>query len=386
MRAPSPRPPPRRDGEAPMSIEYRAAVLHDAQTLLTVETVIADRLKANDVLVRIKAAGLCHTDLEVITGSLRYPMPIVLGHEAAGIVEEIGPEARGIAAGDHVVLSWNPHCGHCFYCDRELPILCETYLAHGPKALPFDGESRTHLADRSELKQLMFIGGFAEYTIVADHQAIVVPKELPFDRACLLGCGVMTGVGAALNIAKIAYGDTVMVVGCGAVGLSAVQGARLAGAGAIIAVDLDNKKLALAEKLGASLLVNAGSEDAVAVAKARTGGRGVDVVLEAAGSPAGFRIAVEAVRPGGEVVWLGKVDVEHEVAFRWGSLMAEKRIRRSSYGGARPARDFPLLARAYLDGRLYLDELITRHITLPEINDGFAALKSGEAIRSVVLF
>src|SRR5438309_215743 len=122
------------------------------------------------------------------------------------------------------VLSWNPHCGHCFYCDRDLPILCETYLAHGPKAVAFDGESRTRLADGSELKQLMFIGGFAECAIVADHQAVVVPKELPFDRACLLGCGVMTGVGAALNIAKIAYGDTAMVIGCGAVGLSAVQG------------------------------------------------------------------------------------------------------------------------------------------------------------------
>jgi S-(hydroxymethyl)glutathione dehydrogenase/alcohol dehydrogenase len=369
-----------------MSIEYQAAVLHAAQTPLTVETVIADGLKRNDVLVRIKAAGLCHTDLEVISGSLRYPTPIVLGHEAAGVVEEIGPESRGVAVGDHVVLSWNPHCGHCFYCDRDLPILCETYLAHGPKAVGFDGESRTRLTDGRELRQLMFIGSFGEYAVVADHQAIVVPQELPFDRACLIGCGVMTGVGAALNVARIAYGDTVMVIGCGAVGLSAVQGARLAGAGQIIAVDLDDQKLGLAEKVGATLRVNAGKEDPVAIAKAKTGGRGVDVVLEAAGSPAGFRIAVEAVRPGGEVVWLGKVDVEHEVAFRWGSLMAEKRIRRSSYGGARPARDFPLLARAYLDGRLYLDELITRHITLAEINDGFAALKSGEAIRSVVLF
>src|SRR3989440_1368231 len=284
-----------------MSIEYRAAVLHAAQTPLAVEAVIAEGLRRNDVLVRLKAAGLCHTDLEVIAGSLRYPTPIVLGHEAAGIVEEIGPEARGVQVGDHVVLSWNPHCGHCFYCDRDLPILCETYLAHGPKAVGFDGESRTRLADDRELRQLMFIGGFGEYAVVADHQAIVVPKELPFDRACLIGCGVMTGVGAALNIARIAYGDTVMVIGCGAVGLSAVQGARLAGAGQIIAVDLDEKKLALAEKLGASLLVHAGTEDPVAVGKSQTGGGGVDVVLEAAGSPAGFRIAVEAVRPGGEV-------------------------------------------------------------------------------------
>ena len=228
-----------------MNIEYRAAVLHAPQTPLALETVVADGVKHNDVLVRVKAAGLCHTDLEVITGSLRYPMPIVLGHEAAGIVEEVGPDARGVSVGDHVVLSWNPHCGHCFYCDRDLPILCETYLAHGPKAVAFDGECRTRLADGRELRHLMFIGGFGEYAIVADHQAVVVPKELPFDRACLIGCGVMTGVGAALNIAKIAYGDAVMVIGCGAVGLSAVQGARLAGAGAIIAIDLDDKKLAL---------------------------------------------------------------------------------------------------------------------------------------------
>src|SRR5437762_1499650 len=235
-----------------MSIEYRAAVLHAAQTSLTVETVLADGLRRNDVLVRIKAAGLCHTDLEVITGSLRYPMPIVLGHEAAGIVEEIGPEARGIAVGDHVVLSWNPHCGHCFYCDRGLPILCEDYLAKGPQAVQFDGRSKARLAGGAELKHLMFLGAFGEYCIVQAQQAIPVPKDIPFDRACLIGCGVMTGVGAALNIAEIGQADTAMVIGCGAVGLSAVQGVRLAGAGKIIAVDIDDAKLALARKMGAS--------------------------------------------------------------------------------------------------------------------------------------
>ncbi|HVH81250.1 MAG TPA: zinc-binding dehydrogenase, partial [Stellaceae bacterium] len=200
------------------------------------------------------------------------------------------------------------------------------------------------------------------------------------------GCGVMTGVGGALNIASIEYGSTVMVIGCGAVGLSAVQGARLAGAGEIIAVDLDDAKLALAAKMGATAGINAKRDDVVAVAKSKTGGRGVDTVLEAAGSAAGFGLSVEVVRPGGEVIWLGKTDVTSEVAFRWGALMGEKRIRRSSYGGARPARDFPMLARAYLDGKLYLDELITRRIALDEINAGFAALKVGDAIRSVVVF
>src|SRR5438874_11877423 len=157
-----------------MSIEYRAALLHAVRAPMRIETVTTGPLRDNDVLVRIKAAGLCHTDLEVITGALRYPMPIVLGHEAAGVVEAVGPEARGVAVGDHVILSWNPHCGHCFYCDRDLPILCETYLAHGPKAVGFAGAHRTRLADGRELKQLMFIGGFGEYAVVADHQAIPV--------------------------------------------------------------------------------------------------------------------------------------------------------------------------------------------------------------------
>jgi S-(hydroxymethyl)glutathione dehydrogenase / alcohol dehydrogenase len=369
-----------------MTLSFRAAVLHAPKTPLAVETVTAGPLKPHDVLVRMQAAGLCHTDLEVIEGSLRYPMPIVLGHEAAGVVEAVGPPARGVRVGDPVVLSWNPHCGHCFYCDRDLPILCETYLAEGPKAVAFDGESRLRLGETGDLRQLMFLGAFAEYAIVADHQAIVMPKDIPFDRACLIGCGVMTGVGAALNVASIEYGSTVMVIGCGAVGLSAVQGARLAGAGAIIAVDLDDTKLALATEVGATQCINAGREDVVALVKTATGGRGVDTVLEAAGSPQGFALSVEAVRPGGEVIWLGKTDVTAEVAFRWGALMGEKRIRRSSYGGARPARDFPLLARLYLDGKLMLDPLITRHISLDEINDGFAALKAGTAIRSVVMF
>ena len=226
-----------------MALQYRAAVLHAAQTPMSIETITASELKPNDVLVRIRAAGLCHTDLEVIEGSLRYPLPIVLGHEAAGVVEQVGAAARGVKVGDHVVLSWNPHCGHCFYCDRDAPILCEQYLGEGPKGVAFDGETRTTLADGRPLQQLMFLGSFGEYCVVSDQQAIPVPKEIPFDRACLIGCGVMTGAGAALNLGAIAHGDAVMVIGCGAVGLAAVQGARLAGAGAIIAVDIDPAKL-----------------------------------------------------------------------------------------------------------------------------------------------
>jgi len=369
-----------------MGLSYRAAVLHAPQTPLSIETVTAAALKPADVLVRIRASGLCHTDLEVIDGSLRYPLPIVLGHEAAGIVEQVGPAARGVKAGDHVVLSWNPHCGHCFYCDRDAPILCEEYLGKGPQAVSFDGDCRGRLADGRDLRQLMFIGSFGEYCIVPDQQAIVVPKEIPFDRACLIGCGVMTGVGAALNLGAIARGDSVMVIGCGAVGLAAVQGARLAGAAIIIAVDLDPAKLALAAKMGATHAVDATKDDAVASGKRETAGRGVDVVIESAGSASAFRATTEAVRPGGQIIWLGKIDVAKDVSFRWGSMMQEKRIRRVSYGNTRPRRDFPLLARAYLEGVLMLDDLISRRIRLEEINDGFAALRRGEAIRSVVMF
>jgi S-(hydroxymethyl)glutathione dehydrogenase / alcohol dehydrogenase len=364
-----------------MTLQYDAAVLHQARTLLAIERVSGAALGSSDVLVRVRAAGLCHTDLEVIDGSLRYPMPIVLGHEAA-----VGPSVTKVRKGDHVILSWNPHCGHCFYCDRGLPILCEEYLAKGPLAVQFDGHSKARLADGGELKHLMFLGAFGEYCIVQEQQAVPVSKDIPFDRACLIGCGIMTGVGAALNIARIGRADIVMVIGCGAVGLAAVQGARLAGASRIIAVDLDDAKLRLAQRMGATCCVNASTDDAISVAKRESCGRGADTVIEAAGSGMAFRTSAEAVRPGGEIIWLGKIDIEKDVAFRWGALMQEKRIRRSSYGDARPWRDFPLLAQAYLEGRLLLDELITQRIRLPAINGGFDALRSGRAIRTVVTF
>src|SRR3954453_18643996 len=162
-----------------MMLQYRAAVLHAVGTSMSIETVAVTELEPTDVLVRIRAAGLCHTDLEVIEGALRYPMPIVLGHEAAGVVERTGSAARGVKAGDHVVLSWNPHCGHCFYCDRDAPILCEQYLGEGPKAVSFNGGTRAALADGRQVQQLMFLGSFGEYCIVSDQQAIPVPNEIP---------------------------------------------------------------------------------------------------------------------------------------------------------------------------------------------------------------
>lgn len=316
-------------------MKFRAAVLHRPRETLRIETVELGALKPGDALVRIRAAGLCHTDLEVIEGQLAYPMPIVLGHEAAGTVEATGDGVEGLKPGDPVVLSWNPHCGHCFYCEQDQPILCETYLRLGPQAVQFDGTARLARAeDGQPVHHLMFLGAFAEYCVVPADSAVRVPAEIPFDRACLIGCGVMTGVGAATRIAKLPYGANALVIGCGAVGLSAVQGARLAGAARIVAVDTDARKLALARLVGATDTIDAAAGDPLPRIRELTQGRGADCVFEAAGNPRAFRLSAEAARPGGQIVWLGKVNVDHDVAFRWGALMGEKRIVRSSYGGA----------------------------------------------------
>lgn len=366
-------------------MEFKAAVLHEVGAPLAIETVTSGPLQSNDVLVKIRASSICHTDLEVISGDLPYPLPMVLGHEAAGTVVEVGANVTHVAPGDSVVLSWNPHCGHCYYCDKGLPIQCETYQKHRNTGTHFDGGHRLSL-NGQPLNILMYLGGFAEYAVVAANSAVKVPAQMPLDRACLIGCGVMTGVGAATNIAKVEFGSSTVIIGCGAIGLSAIQGARLSGASRIIAVDLNPAKLALARQVGATDVIEAGTADVIAEIKKLTEGRGADYVFEAAGHEDVFRLSIDICRPGGQVTWLGKVAVDRDVSFNWGSLMPERTIRRSSYGGAKPHRDFPALAGAYMSGRLMLDEIVTNRISLDRINDGFEALRSGEAIRTVIEF
>ena len=366
-------------------MRFRAAVLHQVDTPLRVQEVEMAALRPGDVLVRVGASGLCHTDLEVIQGALAYPLPIVLGHEGAGIVEAVGSDVLSVKPGDHVICSWNPSCGRCFYCDRGQPILCEPFTRHQPQGHLLDGTSRLSI-DGRKLHHFSVVSSHAEYCVVPETGAIVVPKEIPFDRACLIGCGVMTGVGGAARVARIDGGSSVVVIGCGAVGLNAVQGAMLQGAGTIVVLDRDPARLAMAQLFGATHVVDAGGNDVVGQVKALTGGRCADYVIECAGQPQAFRLSPEILRPGGELVWLGKINVDRDVAFRWGALMGEKRIVRSSYGGARPRRDFPWLSRLYLDGKLKLDELITRRIRLEEINEGFAAMTRGEIVRAVIVF
>ncbi len=366
------------------TLSFDAAVLTAVGRPLSIERVTLAPLRPGDVLIRNRASGLCHTDLEVIDGSLAYPLPIVLGHEGAGIVEAVGSAVTQVQPGDHVVASWNPHCGHCFYCERDLPILCEPFTREQPAGNLLDGASRLSW-NNARLNHFSVVSSHAEYSVVPESGAIRIPAEIPFDRACLLGCGVMTGVGAVSRLARVEAGAHVAVVGCGAVGLNAIQAARLEEAAGVIAIDRDPAKLALATRLGATHTIAADTR-AIDAVQALTAGRGADFVFEAAGTEASLQLALEITRPGGQLVILGKTAVNRQVALRFGSLMGEKRIVRSSYGGARPRRDFPWLARLYLDGKLDLDTLISSRLSLARINEGFDAMRQGVGVRHVVVF
>lgn len=365
-------------------MHFNAAVLENFSAPLHKVRVRAQFSAPTDVFVRILASSLCHTDLEAAQGHLDVRLPIILGHEACGVVEWVGSAVQDVKPGDRVVLSWNPHCGACFYCRSNQPILCDAYRAGIPECFHFDGSPRLFFEDQP-IHNLMYTGSFAEAVIVPASCAVPVPSEIDPAVACMIGCCVMTGVGAVLNVARVAQGSTVTVIGCGAVGLSAIQGARLAGARNIIAVDSRKTRLGLARTLGATEILLAG-ESLADEHRALTRGKGADTVIEAAGSPAAFRSSLELVRSGGEVVWLGKLPVDQELSLRWGSLMNEKRIIRSSYGGANPQRDFPMLAQAHLRGELHLEEYITSRLSLEDINLGLRRLEQGLDIRPVITF
>ena len=366
-------------------MEFKAAVLERVGAPLVVRQVAAAPLGPFDVGVRMRASGLCHTDLEAMLGSVASRMPVVLGHEGAGVVEAVGSGVSRVKPGDHVICSWNPHCGHCFYCERDLPILCDRHIGAHRDGTIGDGAPRLSLDNRA-LHHFMALSTHAEYAVVTEASAIAVPKEIPFDRACLIGCGVMTGVGGAVRMAKVTPGASALVVGCGAVGLNVVQGAVLARAEPIIAVDVSETRLALARRLGATDTIDATRVDVAAKVRALTAGRGADYAFEAGGGEATLQSTLEAARPGATIVILGKTDPNKQVALRFGSLMGEKRIVRSSYGNARPQRDFPWLVRLYLDGKLKLDEMIDRRLALEDINDGFEGVKRGSLVRAVVTF
>jgi alcohol dehydrogenase len=338
-----------------------------------------------ELLVRVRAAGLCHSDLSVIDGSRPRVMPMVLGHEAAGEVVEVGPGVESFAAGDHVVTTFVPACGHCEPCRLGRAPLCVPGAAANTSGALLGGDRRWRDGDGSELHHHLGISAFAEHAVVSERSAVRVDPELPFEIAALFGCAVLTGVGAATNAAHVRMGDRVAIFGLGGVGLAALLGARAAGATTIVASDRMQAKLDLALELGATDTVMAGPA-AVEEVRAATGG-GADSVIETVGNAAVLAEAYAATRRGGTTVTVGLPHPSKRLSIPAVSLVAEERTLRGSYlGSGVPALDIPRYIDAYKAGKLPVDRLLSHRIALDEINEGFDRLASGEAVRQAVIF
>jgi Zn-dependent alcohol dehydrogenase len=335
-----------------------------------------------ELLVRVRAAGLCHSDLSVIDGSRPRVMPMALGHEAAGEVVATGPGPSAFAEGDRVVLTFVPVCGECTPCQAGRPALCEPGAAANVAGTLLAGERRWGDGVHHHLG----VSAFAEHIVVSERSCVRVPKDLDWEIAALFGCAVLTGVGAVVNGAGVRPGETVAVFGLGGVGLAALLGAVAAGAAAIVAVDVVAEKLDLARELGATHVVDARGEDVVAQVRGLTGG-GPDHAIETVGSAAVLTQAYEATRRGGTTVTVGLPHPAQQLAIPAVSLVAEERTLKGSYlGSCVPARDIPRYVALYRAGRLPVERLLTHTLTLDDINDGFARLARGEAVRQVVTF
>jgi S-(hydroxymethyl)glutathione dehydrogenase/alcohol dehydrogenase len=363
----------------------KAAVLTAVDTPLEVRDDIEVAAPGpGEVRIRTGASGVCHSDLSVSNGTIPLPTPMVLGHEGAGTVTEVAEGVTSVKPGDHVVMSWVPACGECFYCTRGESFLCEknAMAAHGGL---LDGTSRLSSAG-SPLHVMGMCGTFSDEFIAPAISCVKIPDDIPMTVAALIGCGVLTGVGAALNTADIRAGDTVAVIGCGGVGLNVIQGAEIAGAGEIIAIDVMEHKLDLAKQFGATQLIKADRDDPVAGAMAN--GRGVDVAFEVIGLGATMQQAIDMTRNGGQVVLVGvpRLDVFLNLNAALTFLYLAKSVKGCWYGSSNVHVDVPKLLELYKSGRLKLDELVSREIVLEEVNDAFGAMTSGEVARSVIVY
>jgi len=338
-----------------------------------------------ELLVRIKAAGLCHSDLSVIDGSRPRPTPMAVGHEAAGIVEELGEGVADLAVGDHVVLVFVPSCGRCGPCAAGRPALCEPGAKANASGTLLGGERRLSL--RAEpVHHHLGVSAFAERAVVARESCVKISPGLPFELAALFGCAVLTGVGAVVNTAKVAPGASIAVVGLGGVGLSAVLGARLAGARQIVAVDVSEEKLGFARRLGATHAVNAQARDAVEQVKQISGG-GVEIAFDMAGAVPALELAYAATARGGTTVTAGLPHPDMRMTLAPVALVAEERTLKGSYiGSAAPLRDVPRFISLFEAGRLPVDALLTHRLRLEAINEGFDRLREGIGVRQIVLF
>lgn len=352
---------------------------------ISIETIELAPPGPGEVLVRIRAAGLCHSDLSVINGDRPRPMPMALGHEAAGVVEGLGDGVSDLEPGDHVVMVFMPSCGHCLPCAEGRPALCEPGAKANAAGTLINGAVRLSSA-AGQVHHHLGVSAFAEYAVVSRNSVVKIDRDLPFVEAALFGCAVLTGVGAVVNTAQLRVGATAVVIGLGGVGLAAVLGARAAGASQIIAVDLSPAKLALARDVGATAVVNGGDADAVEQVRQLTAG-GADYVFEMAGSIRALDNAMQMTRRGGMTVTAGLPPPGSALPVNVVQLVGEERTLKGSYiGTCVPLRDIPRFIALYRDGRLPVDRLLSGRLKLDDINEGFDRLHDGSAVRQVIEF
>ncbi|PDH43834.1 MAG: alcohol dehydrogenase [Flavobacteriales bacterium MED-G15] len=371
----------------------KAAVLHKMEldrpytesNPLKIEQVTLDDPGFNEVVVKIKAAGLCHSDLSVIDGNRPRPLPMALGHEAAGEVVALGAGVKKLALGDHVVFAFLPSCGSCSYCQTGRAALCEPGAEANGKGTLLGGHQRIHNNGNYYYHHLG-VSGFAELAVASVDSLVKINKEIPFEIAALFGCAVMTGVGAVVNTAQLKFGDSLLVVGLGGVGLSAILGAKAAGATKIIAADLNPEKRAIAAQLGAHHTIDSSEKNALEVLRDLTGG-GVDTAVEFAGAIPALDFAFNATKRGGTTVTAALPHPDARLELSPVTLVGqEKSIKGSYLGGCVPSRDIPAYIELYQSGRLAVEKLISHRMKLEDINEGFERLAKGDALRQIILF
>ena len=362
----------------------KAAVLYKPNTPLEVVELQQQGPQAGEARVKVMSAGVCHSDWHIMNGDWQLPLPMVLGHEAAGIVEEVGAGVAHVKPGDHVIFSFRANCGRCMYCAMGRSILCDGHTS--VRWAMIDGTTRLK-RDGTDVFQMARIGTVSERVVCPSEMLVPIRKDMPWPQAALVGCCVPTGVGAVTRCANVEAGSSVVVIGCGGVGLNVVQGARLAGAGRIIACDLVDRKLEFATEFGATHTVNGSKEKVVDYVRGLTGGRGVDYAFDAIGGEATTLQIVDAIRPGGTAVIVGMAAMNVRAPITpYMMALQEKVLKGTMYGSVRPDQDFPRLVDLYMQRRLKIDELVSRTYKIEEINEGFAALRTGQVARGVVTF
>ncbi len=364
-------------------MKTKAAVLYAVGTPMQIEELELQPPGPNEILVRWVASGICHSDYSVWDGTLKLPLPAVLGHEGAGIVEQTGPGVTGLVPGDPIIASLSPQCGHCVFCKEGKPYLCALMRKGLNEGAQLDGGKRFTNARGEAVGQLLSLGTFSERSVIPAGTAVKVGKDVPLRSTCLIGCGVTTGVGAALNSVKIERGDSVAVIGCGGVGLSIVQGARIAGATTIIAIDPIPEKRELAQKVGATHALDPKAENVVKAVR-KLSGMGVHYAFEALGRKETIEQAWALVRPTGTAVIVGVPRLDTVLDLPVTGFFTEKRFKGSAYGSSVPNRDIPRFVNLFMKGELHLDAMITRRIALEQANEAFAQMGRGEGARSVI--